>query len=71
MKAEVLIEVLTKILKSYKKELEQSPNINIIESFYFDESTETLRRQIIVDYQIQQYQQSNQSQKSQQHLYHI
>ena len=53
MKVEALIEAVKKILKSYKKEIESSINVSIIEYLYFDESTKTFRRQIIIDYDIQ------------------
>ena len=53
MKIKALIEALEKILKSYKKEIENSTNVNIIENSYYDEDSETTRRQIIIDYQIE------------------
>ena len=53
MKIKALIEALEKILKSYKKEIENSTNVNIIENSYYDEDSETIRRQIIIDYQIE------------------
>jgi hypothetical protein len=52
MKVKALVEVLKKILKSYKKEIEESNNINIMEQVYYDEDSESIRRQIIIDYVI-------------------
>jgi hypothetical protein len=49
------LEAIIKFLKNYKKEIEQAVQISIIEHFYFDEDTETYRRQIIIDYPIEGY----------------
>jgi len=69
MKVKALVEVLEKILKSYKKEIEASSNINIIESIYYDESSESIRRQIVIDYAIE-YKKEDKSRKEQ-NIYHI
>jgi hypothetical protein len=52
MKVETLAKVIEKILKNYKREIEKTENINITEITYYDESTETFRREIIIDYPI-------------------
>jgi hypothetical protein len=69
MKVKVLVETLEKILKSYKKEIESSININIIESVYYDEGSESIRRQIIIDYAIE-YKKQEKTRKDQD-IYHI
>jgi hypothetical protein len=69
MKVKVLVETLEKILKSYKKEIESSININIIESVYYDEGSESIRRQIVIDYAIE-YKKQEKTRKDQD-IYHI
>jgi hypothetical protein len=69
MKVKALVEFLEKILKSYKKEIESSSNINIIESIYYDESSESIRRQIVIDYAIEYKKQEKGSKE--QDIYHI
>jgi hypothetical protein len=69
MKVKTLVELLEKILKSYKKEIEASININIVESLYYDEGSESIRRQIIIDYAVE-YKKQEKSNKEQD-IYHI
>jgi len=49
------IEAIIKFLKNYKKEIEKAEQISVVEHLYFDEDTETYRRQIIIDYPIEGY----------------
>jgi hypothetical protein len=69
MKVKALVEALGKILKSYKEEIEKSENINIIVNVYYDEDSESIRRQIIIDYVIG-YKKMEKSNKEQ-NIYHI
>jgi len=69
MKVKTLVELLEKILKSYKKEIEASININIVESLYYDEGSESIRRQIIIDYAVE-YKKQEKSNKEQD-IYYI
>jgi hypothetical protein len=69
MKVKALVEFLEKILKSYKKEIEASSNINIIEHVYYDQDSKSIRRQIILDYAIE-YKKQEKSIKEQD-IYHI
>jgi len=69
MKVKTLVDLLEKILKSYKKEIEASININIVESLYYDEGSESIRRQIIIDYAVE-YKKQEKSNKEQD-IYYI
>jgi hypothetical protein len=69
MKVKALVEALEKILKSYKKEIEESNDINIMEHVYYDEDSESIRRQIIIDFVIG-YKKMEKSNKEQ-NIYHM
>jgi len=47
------IEWLIKLIRNYKKEIEMTSQLTIIEQVYYDEDSETIRRQIIIDYPIE------------------
>jgi hypothetical protein len=47
------IEGLIKLIRNYKKEIEETNQLTIIEQIYYDEESETIRRQIIIDYPIE------------------
>jgi hypothetical protein len=46
------IEALIKLIRNYKKEIEGANQLTIVELVYYDEDSETIRRQIIIDYPI-------------------
>jgi hypothetical protein len=47
------IEGLIKLIRNYKKEIEKASQLTIVEHIYYDEDSETIRRQIIIDYPIE------------------
>jgi hypothetical protein len=62
------IETLIRMLKSYKKEIERTNQITIIEYVYYDEESQTVRRQIIIDYPIEYREKGNRKKKNSIHL---
>jgi hypothetical protein len=58
------IESLVKFLKNYKKEIERTNQITIIEYVYYDEESQTVRRQIIIDYPIEYREKGNRKDNS-------
>ena len=64
------IEAVIKFLRNYKKEMERAEQISIIEYCYYDEETETQRRQIIIDYPIKIFKKEEKSGRKDL-LYHI
>jgi hypothetical protein len=62
------IETLIRMLKSYKKEIERTNQITIIEYVYYDEGSQTVRRQIIIDYPIEYRERGEQKEKELIHL---
>jgi hypothetical protein len=71
MKVKALVEALEKILKSYKKEIESSSNINIIVSVYYDDDSERTRRQIIIDYVIPPLEYKQKERSKEQNIYYM
>ena len=63
-------EAIIKFLRNYKKEMERAEQINIIEYCYYDEETETYRRQIIIDYPLKTFRKEEKSGRKDL-LYHI
>jgi hypothetical protein len=61
-------ETLISILKSYKKEIERINQITIIVHVYYDEESQTVRRQIIIDYPIEYRENRNRKKKDLIHL---
>jgi hypothetical protein len=62
------IETLIRMLKSYKKEIERTNQITIIDYVYYDEESQTVRRQIIIDYPIEYREKGNRKKKNSIHL---
>jgi hypothetical protein len=62
------IETLIRMLKSYKKEIERTNQITIIEYVYYDEESQTVRRQIIIDYPIEYREKGNRKKENSIHL---
>jgi hypothetical protein len=48
----VKIEQILKLIKTYKREIEQSASIYIIEQTYYNEETEEFRKQLIIDFKL-------------------
>ncbi|MDT7858816.1 MAG: hypothetical protein RQ930_02090 [Candidatus Aenigmarchaeota archaeon] len=62
------IETLISMLKRYKKEIETTNQITIIENVYYDEESQTVRRQIIIDYPTEYRKKGNREKKDSIHL---
>jgi hypothetical protein len=61
-------KTLISIIKSYKKEIERTNQITIIDYVYYDEESQTIRRQIIIDYPIEYREKGNRKKKDSIHL---